>query len=156
VAVQSGKSLPAAAPAACHESIVYRTAIQNVMAGIADQIDDYLFEFIGITVQGAEHILWNKFLSPASKTGFVWGAGPVIQAPSATSTILGAGKWAAGPTAVAVFMEGPFVLGALANNRWSFAGDGSRSSYNQMLLQPFLNYNLPDGWSLGTFAHHDR
>ena len=92
----------------------------------------------------------SLFLSPASKTGFVWGAGPVIQAPSATSTILSAGKWAAGPTAVAVFMEGPVVLGAMANNRWSFAGDGSRSSYNQMLLQPFLNYNLPDGWSLGT------
>ena len=90
------------------------------------------------------------FFSPVPKSGFIWGAGPVIQAPTATSQILGAGKWAAGPTAVLVYMDGPWVIGTLVNNRWSFAGDGNRPEYNQMLLQPFINYNLPEGWSLGT------
>lgn len=92
----------------------------------------------------------SLFFSPVSKTGFIWGAGPVIQIPTATDKLLGSGKWAAGPTAVMVYMDGPWVFGALANNRWSFAGEGGRREYNQMLLQPFINYNLPGGWSLGT------
>jgi hypothetical protein len=29
---------------------------------------------------------------------------------------------------------------------WSFAGDSDRRDVNQMLIQPFLNYNLPDAW----------
>jgi hypothetical protein len=43
-------------------------------------------------------------------------------------------------------MHGPWVLGALVNNVWSFAGDDGRPDVNQMLIQPFVNYNLPDAW----------
>lgn len=32
--------------------------------------------------------------------------------------------------------------------QWSFAGDSDRRSVSQMLIQPFVNYNLPDGWPL--------
>jgi hypothetical protein len=39
-------------------------------------------------------------------------------------------------------------MGALFNQIWSFAGDGDRADLDQMLLQPFVNYNLPDGWYL--------
>jgi hypothetical protein len=45
-------------------------------------------------------------------------------------------------------MQGPWVFGALINNVWSFAGDDTRPDVNQMLIQPFLNYNLPAGWYL--------
>ncbi len=93
---------------------------------------------------------FSVFASPNSKSKFIWGLGPVLQIPTATSTTLGAGIWAAGPTAVMVYMDGPWVLGVLANNRWTFAGPSNRPLYNQMLLQPFINYNLPAGWSLGT------
>jgi hypothetical protein len=31
---------------------------------------------------------------------------------------------------------------------WSFAGDDDRDDVNAMLVQPFVNYNLPDGWYL--------
>ena len=47
-------------------------------------------------------------------------------------------------------MHGPWVLGALINNVWSFAGDSDRRDVNQMLLQPFVNYNLPDAWYVVT------
>jgi hypothetical protein len=40
------------------------------------------------------------------------------------------------------------VLGVLVNQQWSFAGDRDRRSVSQMLIQPFVNYNLPDGWHL--------
>ncbi len=57
-------------------------------------------------------------------------------------------KWSAGPAAVAVWTPGKWVVGALINNQWSFAGDSSERSVNAMLLQPFVNYNIADGWYL--------
>ena len=47
-------------------------------------------------------------------------------------------------------MHGPWVFGALVQQLWSFAGDGDRQDVNQMLIQPFVNYNLPDGWYVVT------
>lgn len=47
-------------------------------------------------------------------------------------------------------MDGPWVYGGLANNIWSFAGDDDRAHSNQMLIQPFINYNMDDGWCLTT------
>ena len=38
--------------------------------------------------------------------------------------------------------------GALLNNIWSFAGDSDRANVNSMTLQPFINYNMKDGWYL--------
>jgi hypothetical protein len=40
------------------------------------------------------------------------------------------------------------VFGALINQQWSFAGDSDRQNVSQMLIQPFVNYNLADGWYL--------
>ena len=35
---------------------------------------------------------------------------------------------------------GPWTVGALWNQVWSFSGDSTRSDVNQMFLQPFLAY----------------
>ena len=77
----------------------------------------------------------------------IWGVGPTFTLPTATDRQLGAGKFSMGPTAVALTMQGPWVVGVLANNQWSVAGWGS-GHVNQMLIQPFVNYNLPDHWYL--------
>jgi hypothetical protein len=91
------------------------------------------------------------FASPRKEDApLSWGFGPVLQIPTATSSVLGSGKWGAGPSFVAVAQDGPWVLGALANQIWSFAGESDREGVNAMLLQPFVYYNLPDGWALGT------
>jgi len=79
-----------------------------------------------------------------------WGFGPTFAFPSATDELLGSGKWSMGPGAVVFISKAPFTYGALANNLWSYAGDDERADVNQFLLQPFVNYNLADGWSLGT------
>jgi hypothetical protein len=97
---------------------------------------------------GLGDIQFTAFMSPAKSEGVIWGAGPVFQFPSATDDVLGAEKWAAGPSVVVLKMEGPWVYGALANNIWSFAGDDDRAHLNQMLIQPFINYNMDDGWYL--------
>ena len=91
----------------------------------------------------------TAFLSPARPGELIWGVGPTMTLPTATDRDLGSGKWSAGPAAVALTMQGHWVLGALMNNQWSFAGWGDKP-VNAMLLQWFVNYNLPDGWYLTT------
>jgi len=87
------------------------------------------------------------FLSPTGSSKFIWGAGPTFTLPTATDWRLGSGKFSLGPTAVALTMQGPWVIGALANNQWSVAGWGEKD-VNQLLVQPFVNYNIGDGWYL--------
>jgi hypothetical protein len=54
----------------------------------------------------------------------------------------------AGPSALALRMDGPWVYGALISNVWSFGGDSgpSGNKVNLMTVQPFVNYNFGDGW----------
>jgi hypothetical protein len=91
----------------------------------------------------------SLFLSPANSGHLIWGVGPTMTMPTASSRELGSGKWSAGPTAVGLLSEGPWVVGALVNNQWSFAGWGD-DDVNQFLVQPFLNYNFKGGWYLSS------
>jgi len=78
----------------------------------------------------------------------IWGIGPSITFPTATDKKLGSEKWSAGPAAVVLITPKPWVAGVLARQLWSFAGDSDREDVSQFLLQPFVNYNLDDGWYL--------
>lgn len=73
------------------------------------------------------------------------GFGPIINFPTAKAG-LGAREWGIGPSLVAVVKPGNFVMGALVNNVWSVESD----NINSMLLQLFVNYNLPNGAYLTT------
>jgi|HubBroStandDraft_6_1064221.scaffolds.fasta_scaffold241616_2 hypothetical protein len=88
------------------------------------------------------------FFSP--KTGkVIWGVGPQLLLPTATRTgILGNGKLGIGPTAVVLVQPGKWTLGFLINNIWSIAGHSNLPDVNQLLLQYFINYNLPKGYYL--------
>ena len=101
---------------------------------------------------GIGNVQFTGFLSPANSGKFLWGVGPVFQFPTRTDTYLGNQMWSAGPSAVGVFMDGPWVIGLLAQNVWSFAGPSGSDNptVNSFLAQPFINYNLPDGWYLTT------
>jgi len=107
-------------------------------------------------IAGGNHI-WGLgdinptfFFVPVSEGALTWGAGPTFVLPTATDTQIGTGKWSAGPAAVAVVSSGPWVYGGLASQVWSFAGDGDRPAVSLFALQPFVNYNLPNGWYLVT------
>jgi len=89
------------------------------------------------------------FFSPAKSTEFIWGLGPTFTLPTPTDKGLGDGKFSMGPAAVALIMKGNWVTGALMNNQWSLGGWGD-GHVNQMLIQPFVNYNLPQHWYLVT------
>jgi len=88
------------------------------------------------------------FLSPVKPGKLIWGVGPALVIPTATNKILGQGKFSMGPSVAALAQPGHWTVGALINNVWSVAGDGSRPAVKQMLLQWFVNYNLKKGWYL--------
>jgi hypothetical protein len=96
----------------------------------------------------------TSFLTPKNPTnGFLWGIGPVVQAPTISNPRLGSNVWGAGPAVVGVYTTGPWVLGALINNVWSAGGTHgpNGTSYNNFLFEPFINYNFGEGW----FAYSD-
>lgn len=99
---------------------------------------------------GLGDVNFSAFLSPANSGSILWGFGPNILLPTGTNEVTGTRKWAAGPSAVALTSQGPWVLGALVQQTWSFAGNSDRRNLSQALVQPFLNYNLPNGWYLSS------
>jgi hypothetical protein len=99
---------------------------------------------------GLGDINQSFYFSPAAAEGFIWGVGPSFTLPTATDKILGSGKFSMGPAAVALVTPKPWVIGILARQLWSVAGPNGRKDVSQTLLQPFVNYNLPEGWYLVT------
>ena len=97
---------------------------------------------------GLGDINYSLFLSPAEPGKMIWGVGPSLTMRTATSDFTGSGKWSAGPTAVILMQPKPWSVGVLGRQLWSFAGSHNRDSVSQFLVQPFVNYNLDDGWFL--------
>ena len=97
---------------------------------------------------GLGDINYSLFLSPAKPKGAIWGIGPSLMLPTATSDQLGSEKWSAGPTGVVLFQPKWGTVGGLFRQLWSFAGDSDRSGVSQSLFEPFVNYNLANGWYL--------
>jgi len=105
-------------------------------------IDQKNMPLPGMDETGLGDTTQSFFLSPKAPTssGWIWGAGPVLYLDTATDDVLGAQKWGAGPTAVALKQSGPWTYGALVNQINSFAGDGSRDDISSAYMQPFLVY----------------
>jgi hypothetical protein len=99
---------------------------------------------------GLGDLQFSAFVSPSAESGWIWGAGPILQAPTNTNDRLGNDRWGLGPTAVALHMDkdSPWVYGALVNNVWSISSSNTDPNYSNFLLQPFLNYNFPGGMYL--------
>ena len=97
---------------------------------------------------GLGDINYSLFFSPVKYEKAIWGIGPSISIPTATSDQLGSEKWSAGPTAVVLFQPKWGTFGMLGRHLWSFAGESDRDNVNQSLFEPFINYNLPKGWYL--------
>jgi len=96
---------------------------------------------------GVGDTTFTAFFTPkaATESGWIWGLGPSLYLPTASDADLATNKWGAGISAVALKMDGKFVYGGLVSNVWSFAGAGD-NKINSMTFQPFVNYNLDDGW----------
>jgi hypothetical protein len=97
---------------------------------------------------GVSDINLTAYLTRTQSRKLIMGLGPTLFLPTAMQKTLGTGKWSAGPAFALLGAPGDWVLGFMVYNIWSFAGYDDRASVNQLLLQTFVNYNLPHGWYL--------
>jgi hypothetical protein len=83
---------------------------------------------------------------PEAPRTLTWKLGQEIVRPAASGEPLSAGTLSAGVASVAVAVEGVRLYGALGSERCALAGAVDRGTANGFLIQPFVNYNLLDGW----------
>ena len=104
------------------------------------------------STNGIGDTVFTAFLSPAKPGKWIWGAGPVVQIPTNSSQELGNKNWGLGPSFVVLHLDhgSPWVYGVLVNNIWSLTSDKRGGSYNNGLIQPFVNYNFKEGLYLTT------
>lgn len=108
---------------------------------------------------GLGDITQTFFFAPSKMTesGVTWGFGPAFLFPTATDDVLGAEKWAAGPSLLILRQTHGWTYGVLSNHLWSFAGDDSRRSVNATFVQPFISYTTKShtSYSLNSEATYD-
>lgn len=100
---------------------------------------------------GLGNVQFQGFFSPKDKVGdWILGFGPYLEFPtnSGPDNRFGSDNWSAGPAFIALKMEGPWVYGGLVTQLWSYSGDDPE--VNMTAIQPFINYNMKDGWYLST------
>lgn len=78
--------------------------------------------------------------------------GPLFVAPTATDRFTGAGRWQAGAAGAAILPQSWGIAGGLMTYQHSFADDFGREPTSLLTFQPFLTYNLPQGWYLRSTA----
>jgi hypothetical protein len=88
----------------------------------------------------------SVFLTPERTGSWIWGVGPIVEMPTATSTGLGSGKWSAGPTGAIIYSQGPWLDGMLVSQLISFAGDPQRAKVNLTSIELQASYTFESGW----------
>ena len=121
-------------------TVIFRTIVPYVSIPTA----------AGTRQGGLGDIQTQLFATPVKPGKIIWGVGPIFSFPTATNDLARTGSWAIGPTAVVLTMTGPWVLGGVLNNLWTFSDDGGSPEVNSFFLQPFVNYNFGKGWALSS------
>ncbi|UWZ86093.1 hypothetical protein [Occallatibacter riparius] len=112
-----------------------------------DLIDDSGLGDVGIV----------SLLSPnkppsVGKGQLLWGLGPTFSFPTASQKTFGFGKWLAGPSGVAAYLDSKWVGGVFLQQWWSYAGDAARTDKNFAWIQYFAAYQFAPGWQVSTGA----
>jgi hypothetical protein len=122
---------------------------------LTDQHDPGTRTFKFDRTTGLGDIQWINYFATneAVKPPDIFGVGVGFLMKTATSELLGAGKWAAGPSAVAVHLGEKWMYGVIAQHFWSFAGDAHRNDINLTSLQPILRYTLNQESGIGVMPN---
>lgn len=127
-------------------NLVNRVVLQAYDSPLDDS-DSTLDPFDERTQGLGDTILFSMF-APNRDDGFIWGVGPSMIAPTATSKVLGQEKWQLGAAGLAVrlgkshgdFNLESFNIGALAQHWVDVAGTENRAHTNQSDIQYFVNW----------------
>lgn len=103
----------------------------------------------GLTTFGLSDINFSAFITPAKPGKILIGVGPAISIPTATSSYLGARKWAAGPTMAIMKQVNGWTYIVLARQIWSFAGKPDVPNVSPYFINPGMGYSFKSGAGLG-------
>lgn len=125
--------------------------------GQTDIIDDSIYLGAGNpgsfglgSAFGLADITYQGFITPSKSGRVSWGLGGSLVAPTHTDDRFGTNKWSTGPAVVMFTNLDNWVLGLIAENIWSFAGDSDAPDVNVFSAQVAINYKLQNGWYLTT------
>jgi hypothetical protein len=90
-----------------------------------------------------------QVLSPAHTEPWIFAAGPTWIFPTAGSDFTGQGKWQVGPAVGGGYITDKFMIAALVQQWWSFAGDADRPHTSQVNILPLVYSFFGEGWSVG-------
>ena len=107
--------------------------------GTGEDLGDILIPPTNRKESGLGNIQYQGFFTPAEPGRIIWGLGPVFELPTNTSG-LGTDKWSAGAAVLVLTMPGNWVVGALVQNMWSFAGPSDAPSVNKLTFQYLACY----------------
>jgi len=130
--------------------IVSRTVVPFTSVPVSDSIvvAGNPQQIVGFRAGGIADIQEQAYITSAQPSRFTWAIGPVFSFPTANNDLIRTGQWGLGPTAVALMMPDPWVIGVLVNNIWRIGGDDRGHRLNTFTLQPFINYNLAYAWAI--------
>ena len=94
---------------------------------------------------GLGDIVQSLWFSPSRPTdgGLTWGVGPAVLYPTASNRLLSARQWGLGPTAVGVWLRGPWTFLMLGLHTWGIDPPADRERVNQSFAQIALAYTAP-------------
>jgi len=96
-------------------NLITRTIVPVIYVPVSVASVDVLPMGVGNdTSFGLRDISFSLYFLPARPGKVIWGLGPSITVPSATSELLGSKKWSAGPAAVFLMQPKGWTVGVLA------------------------------------------
>ncbi|MCF7971265.1 MAG: hypothetical protein K9L22_08895, partial [Methylococcaceae bacterium] len=92
---------------------------------------------------------FTSYFSSTIGENFTFGFGPTFTFPTDEPTReLGSGKFSVGPALMLVYQPEHWTMSLELQQIWSVIGNEGREDVSQMILQPSIYYNLPEGWYL--------
>ena len=98
------------------------------------------------SVFGLSDIYAHGALNALPKADFQLPIGVALIAPSATSRLLGFGRWEISPLIYPIWAHKNFRYALMIRNFFAFGGDKSRTGLNVLDLSPEVKYNITKNW----------
>jgi hypothetical protein len=100
---------------------------------------------------GAQPVNFSAYLSPKDPVnGWVFGAGPQIQIPTASGPTLGSPLWGIGAAFIVAKTAPPFVFTLPIYAVSSIGNNQKNDRYSTFYVNPTINYNISNGWFLAS------
>lgn len=98
---------------------------------------------------GLGDIGFDLAYAQTSESGVLTAVGFFTTLPTASSSLLGSGRWSIGPEVLVGKISEKYVIGAFPNHQWDVAGWGD-GSVNLTTMQLFGTWLPGGGWNVGS------